>query len=805
MSFLNVSLLIGIAAAAVPIALHLLSRREPRHVVFPSIRFLTQRYQTNRARLQVRRWWLLALRVAALAALAIALAQPTIARSLSLTWLSIGVVAAVGVALLVMASLALARGGRRGTGGGLAAAGLLTLLAAGGWGLVTAARGPALATDPSVPTALAIVLDNGPHAAWATDEDNRLARLQRQASWVVARLPRSSRVAIIDRSEQLASFSLDVSSALARIEQLRPLEVAQPITTRLQAAVALLRTSDLPHRQVLVVTDLTRSAWPDTAAGGRLASSLAEDPPIPLTVLDLGPMQGLNRSLAIPQLADSTPPRGQSVPVTTTVAVTGTDRALSVTAELELYEQDPSLPVVRDANVIWPPLRSVDRSNVQVTATQPQQILLNLPALDVGTHHGRIRLIGDDAQPLDDARYLTLQVLPPQQVLLVADQPDEARVISQTIAPPVVGNEDAEREYVVERIAYNDLPVVRLEDFPVVVLIDPPRSTLSDRALAEYVAGGGGLLLALGPSAGTAALTSPLLAPLVRRWRVPEPGTFFQVTGAPHPVTQPLAADTPWSDFRVAQYWQSEPGPQDRVLMRYAGTDHAAVLTRTIDGDGGAGGRVLTITTPLPALAKATRPWNQLFGLDGWPAWLLVRQSVEHLAARGRNPRMADVGSPLLISTEKPAQAEKQEDAAVARLQLFPPASGLPVPLEVPPAADQIVIENTSRSGTYWIRGLAIGEGFSVNLPSARLDRERIDPSALDALLGEGGYALVTSKEAIEFATAAASQGVPLFSLAMLLVLAVFVLEQILSNRFYRQPRVAAAAIRTAPVSPGSA
>ena len=67
-TFLNATLIFGVAATAVPILLHLIARREPRKVVFPSIRLLTKRFESNRSRMRVRRWWLLALRIAAVAA-----------------------------------------------------------------------------------------------------------------------------------------------------------------------------------------------------------------------------------------------------------------------------------------------------------------------------------------------------------------------------------------------------------------------------------------------------------------------------------------------------------------------------------------------------------------------------------------------------------------------------------------------------------------------------------------------------------------------------------------------------------------
>ena len=107
MTFLNATLLFGLAATAIPVVLHLIARQEPRKVVFPSVQFLTKRFESNRSRLRVRRWWLLALRILAVGLLAIALARPAIHQSLSITWLTIGLIEALGAVLLVMASVAL--------------------------------------------------------------------------------------------------------------------------------------------------------------------------------------------------------------------------------------------------------------------------------------------------------------------------------------------------------------------------------------------------------------------------------------------------------------------------------------------------------------------------------------------------------------------------------------------------------------------------------------------------------------------------------------------------------------------------
>ena len=78
MTFINPLLLAGTALVAIPIVLHLIMRRKPRHLEFPALRFLLRRHDTNQRRLRLRHLLLLLLRAAAVALLAMALARPSL-------------------------------------------------------------------------------------------------------------------------------------------------------------------------------------------------------------------------------------------------------------------------------------------------------------------------------------------------------------------------------------------------------------------------------------------------------------------------------------------------------------------------------------------------------------------------------------------------------------------------------------------------------------------------------------------------------------------------------------------------------
>ena len=81
MTFLHAAFLGGAAAVIVPIVLHLVMRRQPKHLEFPALRFVKLRQQSNRRQMRLRNWLLLALRCAVVALLALALARPSIVAS----------------------------------------------------------------------------------------------------------------------------------------------------------------------------------------------------------------------------------------------------------------------------------------------------------------------------------------------------------------------------------------------------------------------------------------------------------------------------------------------------------------------------------------------------------------------------------------------------------------------------------------------------------------------------------------------------------------------------------------------------
>ena len=75
--FLHPWVLAGLTAAAIPILLHLLARREPPTVVFPAVRYLVTTTREHQRRLKLQNWLLLLLRTLLVAVVVLAAAGPT--------------------------------------------------------------------------------------------------------------------------------------------------------------------------------------------------------------------------------------------------------------------------------------------------------------------------------------------------------------------------------------------------------------------------------------------------------------------------------------------------------------------------------------------------------------------------------------------------------------------------------------------------------------------------------------------------------------------------------------------------------
>src|SRR5512136_1813631 len=83
MTFLNPLVLFGLAAAAIPILIHLLNLRKLKVVEFSSLRFLKELQKTRMRRLKLRQWLVLLFRTLLIVFLVLAFSRPALRGSVS--------------------------------------------------------------------------------------------------------------------------------------------------------------------------------------------------------------------------------------------------------------------------------------------------------------------------------------------------------------------------------------------------------------------------------------------------------------------------------------------------------------------------------------------------------------------------------------------------------------------------------------------------------------------------------------------------------------------------------------------------
>ena len=76
LGFANAPLLYALAAAGVPVVIHLLNRRKYREVPWAAMRFLLAAIRKNRRRIRIEQWLLLAIRTLVILLVVSAMAKP---------------------------------------------------------------------------------------------------------------------------------------------------------------------------------------------------------------------------------------------------------------------------------------------------------------------------------------------------------------------------------------------------------------------------------------------------------------------------------------------------------------------------------------------------------------------------------------------------------------------------------------------------------------------------------------------------------------------------------------------------------
>ena len=237
--FLYPLFLFGLAAASLPVLIHLLNRRRLKRIRFPAVRFILLSQKRISRSYRLRHWLLLALRTLAVICLALLLANPIFQ-----------------------------------TGAGL--------FAGGG------------------PVSLVVVLDNSLSMTWSGD-GNGFKQAKEAASLLIGGLNDGDRAAVIPTNiSGKEAFRLkDQKSVL--VKEISGLEIADG-TANLPAALSKayeLLNQPAGQKEIRIITDMALTGWDQFS----LASLKQADPSIPLKVIRIGrkqqPLNGVVKEIRL--------------------------------------------------------------------------------------------------------------------------------------------------------------------------------------------------------------------------------------------------------------------------------------------------------------------------------------------------------------------------------------------------------------------------------------------------------------------------------------------------------------------------
>jgi len=617
------------------------------------------------------------------------------------------------------------------------------------------------------PVAAAMVFDSAPRMEYRHDNQTRLEAAGDLGQWLLGQLPSQSEVAVVDTRLGPAVFQIDQSAARQRVERLEAVANSQPLTVVLEKALRLLGESELTHKEAYVFTDLARAAWPTDSAAA-LQDRIIDVPGVAVYLIDVGVSDPTNYALGELQLSGQVLSNRSSLVVDTELFRAGPEGTRSV----ELYLQDD------EGN---PQKRSEE--SYTLASGESRQIDFRIGSLEVGTHQGLVRIVGQDGLAADDSRHFTVEVRPAWKILVAAPQPAERHALYLTEAlAPAVFRKRGQARFDCRVVELDELSKQSLSDYSAVCLLDPtPLEPAGWKKLGDFASDGGGVAIFLGRGAGKiASFNAPeaqelLPGKLLRQARRPDGDLYLAPRDYQHPALSAFrsgAGSIPWAMFPVFRYWELEE-PTGAVFSYSDG--RPALLERPLGA-----GRVLTLTTPVSDRPDQ-KPWNLLPFGEAWPFGMLSHQMMLYLVGSSEQDLNYTAGQTAVL----------QLDADSRRRNFLLTTPGeLKFPLSADPQRRVLVITGTDEVGNYRVqaggRDSGVDRGFSVNLAPQQTELERAGEEQLAEVFGPLEYRIARTREEIERDISTGRVGRELFSPIILLVVIVLALEHFVANRFYR-------------------
>jgi hypothetical protein len=627
-----------------------------------------------------------------------------------------------------------------------------------------------------------LVIDTSPSMDYTSGGETRLAEAKTRAGELLDEIGESSRVAVLDTGDPIPEWAMSRSSAQERIDNLVIRPGNRPIADALDVAFRMFTSDGFQEpgdetkpRFVYVFSDRTPASWDGNRVGDLKARrDRLPDPKPRLVYVDVGVEQPSDLAVAEIEVKPQAVSANRPVVLRVTVQATGPGG-----------EADVSCRFDGDAQA--------ERRPVRLRAGERQVVSFERRGLKPGYHQAEVTLQPDDSLKADNVRYATVLVREPRKLLLLCDDPRDAALWKTAI--------DKQQMYECDVRSVNEMKVATeltpadLANYRAVCLLDVAEPTVGLwERLDTYVRAGGGLVIA----PGRRELNKDRYAEPAARRVLPAEFEQFVVSAEGVAPTdyqykhRLLAPFREWSaqpnaaaylgSRRAFEYWTVMPAEGAVVLLRFADADkHPALVERAQTG----GGKVLVFTTPMDGRQDAAGHGSNNFNVE-WFQYVLVNECVKYVAGEAEDAVLNFVAGPVVTLPLPPG----------ARLPAYsvagPGLTGADSQAQREETAGELRLSQVRQPGNYVVRGggRQWESRFSVNVPQDEwLLTPPVGTEVIDELFGEDSVVRAGQNRSLKEALKDQfRQPVELFPWLMVLLLLVLVIENFLSNRFYKQP-----------------
>jgi len=569
--------------------------------------------------------------------------------------------------------------------------------------------------------------------------------------------PAGSRVAWLAASAPAAAgrLSLDISYCRSQIAQLEVGQHGRGVATMLERAYALLNDGGNSNREIHLFGDVMRHAWRDVPTG-----TYTSRKDVRVYCYDMGSELNANYALSDMTLPDRNLPVG--VPIRIRFGLQAGQLAGRRSVDILLNDK-----------VRW------RQGAIDLAPYQVVQLSAELTGLAPGLHQGEVRLSPEDPLPMDNTRYFSLLIGSQPKVALVG--PPDSEVISavKAMLTPYALPSEQQRTQLSQVAPERFLDLPDLKGFSTIFLADMPllSSAMSAR-LGDYLSEGGWLVVIPGPKIARSGYQSGanVLAAVPTDISVPKEPLRVAPLEKTHPLLKRFqdGSGLSISEPQVVAHARFAPLPSEAQAIAQLTDGTPAIVVRSV-------GRGTSITLAF----SPTRAWGD-WATDAGPILVLLNTIIGESTGRAVQAGSYRVGQAAKMSLSPASQPGIGSRHVTIQCRNDP---HLTLNAETDANSATVTLP-TDRCGNYRIRLQASESeeerGYSVNTPPEESQLDRFPVEAIQERFAPGAVRVIRDISELETGGSRTEGTRELAGPLAMIVLALLLMEGLLSNRFYR-------------------